>query len=43
MESFERRYFVVWQGARGDAVQAPLAARDAVQNAKEQVHAIAVQ
>jgi len=40
MESFERRDFVIWQGARGDAARAPLAARDAVQSAKEQAHTI---
>jgi hypothetical protein len=40
LESFERRDFVVWQGAQGDAVQAPLALRNAVQNAKDQARAV---
>jgi len=34
MESFKRRDFVIWQGAYGDAAQAPLAMRNAVQGAK---------
>ena len=41
MESFDRRYFVIWQGAWGAVVQAPQATRDAVQSAKEQGQAIA--
>jgi hypothetical protein len=40
MESFERRYFVVWLGAQGDAAQTPLATRDNVQDAKDQIHTI---
>jgi len=40
MESFERRDFVVWPGAWGDAARAPLASRDAVQGAKDQVQTI---
>jgi len=42
MESFERRDFVIWQGAGGDAAQAPLASRDAVQGAKDQVQAMTI-
>jgi hypothetical protein len=41
MESSERRDFVIWQGACGDAVRAPLAVCDEVQSAKEQAHTIA--
>jgi hypothetical protein len=41
MESFERWDFVIWQGAWGDAVQAPLAVRDDAQSAKGQAHTIA--
>jgi hypothetical protein len=40
MEPFERRNFVLWQGAWGDAARAPLASRDAVQSAKGQVQTI---
>jgi hypothetical protein len=40
MEAFERRNFVIWPGARGDAARAPLASRDAVQGAKDQVQTI---
>jgi hypothetical protein len=40
MESFERWDFVIWQGAWGDAVQAPLAVRDDAQSAKGQAHTI---
>jgi hypothetical protein len=42
MESFERRDFVSRPGAGSDAVQAPLAFRDAVRGAKDQVQTIAV-
>jgi hypothetical protein len=37
MESFDRRDFAIWQGACGDAAQAPLASRDPVHGAKDQV------
>jgi len=40
METFERRDFVIWREACGDAVRAPLAVRDDVQSAKEQAHTI---
>jgi hypothetical protein len=40
MESFERRDFVIWLGAGGDAARAPFASRDAVQSAKNQVQTI---
>jgi len=43
MESSERRGFVIWRGACGDAVRASLAVRDEVQSAKEQAHTIAWQ
>lgn len=42
MESFERRDFVIWRGAGGDAARAPLASRDAVESARDQVQAIAM-
>jgi len=40
MESFERRDLVIWLEACGDAAPAPLASRDAVQSAKDQVQTI---
>ncbi|MCA9689837.1 MAG: hypothetical protein KC636_09520 [Myxococcales bacterium] len=43
MASFERRDFVIWRGAGGDAARAPLASRDDVQSAKEQVQTIATE
>ncbi|MGJ8571860.1 MAG: hypothetical protein ACSHXI_14280 [Hoeflea sp.] len=41
MGSFERWEFVIWLGACGDAVRAPLAVRDALQSVEEQAHSIA--
>jgi hypothetical protein len=41
MESFERRDFGFWLETESDAVQAPLALRDVVQGAKDQVQTIA--
>ena len=39
----ERWDFVIWQGADGDAVRAPLAVRDDVQSTKERAHTIPFQ
>jgi hypothetical protein len=39
-KQFERWDFAIWQGAWGDAVQAPLAVRDDAQSAKGQAHTI---
>jgi hypothetical protein len=43
MESFGRRDFVRWPGAKSEAVQVPRAFCDAVQGAKDQAETIAVQ